>query len=319
MEFKQNILSTLNYQLGRILHLFQEQIDNNYYKYNFIFNDDEVMFLNMNELKEYITLTPVRNTIFFKGIVQKCMEIINLWNNKIAPAFLGEITDQEINITEDFYCFSIHNDHWTNYHHSKSFIEKFRNNFKNNYTRLSCHQIAIRCQSIINCITFAFDEIKEYVNHHKINDNYNPRKLEPILTKKDIITERNNLIPKVSIEDVYDYFKILVTAKNRNDEHYLTENQLVTFIKASFIDLEPSKQYFNGKPNYKKDIRSLFYRFYDQCSVYEYKTTHKKRKYFDIMFKAFHGFDEVKDHSEWNKTNQKLIGKKITNKPKNYS
>ena len=57
----------------------------------------------------------------------------------------------------------------------------------------------------------------------------------------------------------------------------------------------------------------------DQCSVYEYKTTHKKRKYFDIMFKAFHGFDEVKDHSEWNKTNQKLIGKKITNKPKNYS
>lgn len=137
------------------------------------------------------------------------------------------------------------------------------------------------------------------------------------LTKDKLLKEQNHLIPKVSIEDVYNYFEILTTSTNREGKYYLTEKQLLTFIKGTFIDLKPIQQHLNGVPNSKKDIRSLFFRFYVQCSNLEYNTTHKKQKYFDIMFEAFGThFEKRKDFEAWNKTNQKIIGKEIPKKPK---
>jgi uncharacterized ubiquitin-like protein YukD len=138
------------------------------------------------------------------------------------------------------------------------------------------------------------------------------------LTKEQLLGEKNNLINGgVSIEDVFNYFEILITSRNRRGEFYLTEKQLLIFIKTTFIDLKPVLQHFNGRPNFKKDIRSLFFRFYEQCSVHEYNATGKKKKYSNLMFNAFSGFDAVKDFKEWNKINTNLIGKKITNRPKN--
>ncbi len=162
------------------------------------------------------------------------------------------------------------------------------------------------------------DEINLIVN---IGDIVKTEKQEPqhetVINKEEILNGINNLISNVNIEDVYDYFEILTKSTNKNNEYYLTEKQLLNFIKATFIDLKPIPQEFCGKPNNKKDVRSLFFRFYEQCSIYDYKAKHKKEKYFNIMFETFgYFFDKAKDFDEWNKTNQKIIGKKITNKPK---
>ena len=126
------------------------------------------------------------------------------------------------------------------------------------------------------------------------------------ITKEQILNEDNKLIPNVDINEVYNYFEILTKSKNKYDKNYLTQKQLLTFIKATFIDLEPIPNEFNGEPNSKKDVRSLFFRFYEQCSRPDYKAKHKKQKYFNIMFETFgYFFDETKDFNEWNKTKQR--------------
>ena len=125
------------------------------------------------------------------------------------------------------------------------------------------------------------------------------------ISRKDLLKEDNNLIPKVRIEEVFNYFNILTTTANKAGYHYLTDEQLITFVKATFIDRSPKKQNFNCTLNSKKDIRSLFYRFYKKCTIIENKQTSLKTKYFKIMNDAFNGFTQA-DFDSWNKTNNNI-------------
>src|SRR5690606_40488951 len=65
------------------------------------------------------------------------------------------------------------------------------------------------------------------------------------LNKEELFNEQNNLIADVSIEIVYNYFKVLIEVPNRKGEFYLSEQKLLLFIKSTFIDLAPEKQNFN--------------------------------------------------------------------------
>lgn len=123
--------------------------------------------------------------------------------------------------------------------------------------------------------------------------------------KENLFQFENKLIPKISIEKVYNYFEILTTATNKDKIVYLTESQLVTFIKSTFIDLKPVKQDFNCIVYSKKDVRSVFYRFFTNNSKYENKLTGLKQKYFDILNNSFTGFNEA-DLKEFNKTNSAI-------------
>ncbi|WP_299104314.1 hypothetical protein [uncultured Tenacibaculum sp.] len=135
-----------------------------------------------------------------------------------------------------------------------------------------------------------FNNLKKFIENviepNELNNQENP------LTIQKILQEQNNLIPNISINDVYSHFKVLTSQTNKNNEFYLTEKQLLTFIKSTFIDLNPIKQDFNCKGFLKKRVRKVFYDFYFNNKNKERNHTKLKRKYFNIMNDAFNGFNE---------------------------
>ncbi|OFX55461.1 MAG: hypothetical protein A2046_12335 [Bacteroidetes bacterium GWA2_30_7] len=121
------------------------------------------------------------------------------------------------------------------------------------------------------------------------------------LKLSDILENQNNLIPKVSINDVYCHFKVLTEETNKFGEFYLTNEQLLIFIKSTFIDKIPIKQELNCKSFNKKYIRKIFYQFYQNCKNKETNLTKLKRKYFSILDESLVGFNEI-DYNDFNKT-----------------
>jgi hypothetical protein len=115
---------------------------------------------------------------------------------------------------------------------------------------------------------------------------------ETKITKEQLLKEQNNLIPKVSIDEVFNHFEVLTKQTNKNDEFYLTNEQLLIFIKSTFVDKKPIKQDFNCKGIKKKIIRKVFYDFYFGKKNKETNQTRLKRKYFNIMNDAFNGFNK---------------------------
>ena len=144
-----------------------------------------------------------------------------------------------------------------------------------------------------------------FKDFHKCNDE--SQESQSIITKEQVFKERNNLIPDVLINNVYDFFKVLIDKPNRKGEFYLSEQKLLIFIKATFIDKKPIKQNFDVAFSKDKiDVRSVFKRFQDYCYDLEYNKTYVKDKYFKIMFESFEGFSQTTDFSKWHKTNNKL-------------
>lgn len=132
-----------------------------------------------------------------------------------------------------------------------------------------------------------------------------------VLEKDVILKMDNNLIPRLKIEYVYDFFSVL-TKPNTNGDPYLSEQKLLTFIESTFVNDDPIQQSFDVSLNKeKKNIRTVFKRFQDNCSEYEKNQKHLKQKYFDIMYKGFKGFSKVQDYKRWCETNPdiKTIGK----------
>ena len=133
------------------------------------------------------------------------------------------------------------------------------------------------------------------------------------LKKDDILKMQNNLIPRVSLQYVYDFFSVLIEP-NKKGTFYLNEQKLLIFIESTFINRDPTLQSFNVSfSKDKKDVKSVFRRFYENCFDLEYDKKNLSRKYFDIMNKAFRGFSVDKDLSKWHETNSVIPTK---NKPK---
>jgi hypothetical protein len=126
------------------------------------------------------------------------------------------------------------------------------------------------------------------------------------LKKEDILKMQNNLIPKISLEYVYDFFKVLIEP-NKKGAFYLDEQKLLIFIESTFVNKKPIQQSFNIPfSNDKKDVRSVFRKFYDNCYDLEYDKKNVNRKYFDIMNNAFTGFCVDKDLPKWHQTNNNI-------------
>ena len=133
------------------------------------------------------------------------------------------------------------------------------------------------------------------------------------LNKDDILKMQNNLIPRVSLQYVYDFFSVLIEP-NKKGTFYLNEQKLLIFIESTFVNDDPVLQSFNVSfSKDKKDVKSVFRRFYENCFDLEYDKKNLSRKYFDIMNKAFKGFSVDKDLSKWHETNSIIPTK---NKPK---
>ena len=120
------------------------------------------------------------------------------------------------------------------------------------------------------------------------------------ISKEKLFKEQNKLIPKVNIDEVFNHFETLTKTTNKNDEFYLTNEKLLIFINATFIECKPIKQNFNCEGFVKKNIRKVFYDFYFKNKNKERNHTKIKRKYFNIMNDAFNGFNE-NDYTDFSK------------------
>lgn len=132
------------------------------------------------------------------------------------------------------------------------------------------------------------------------NDKNQESQSERKISKEQLLNEQNNLTSNISIEKVYNHFNKLTKTTNKKNEFYLKEQQLLIFIKATFIDLKPIKQEFNSKGFVKKDVRKIFYDFYFINKNKEKNHTSLKRKYFNIMNDAFKGFNKT-DYTDFAK------------------
>ncbi|WP_282113037.1 hypothetical protein [Maribacter stanieri] len=159
-----------------------------------------------------------------------------------------------------------------------------------------------------------FDFVKPQIKFLKSQLKYFYKKLltEPLkeskrkIDREALFKSNNNLIPKVSIEQVYYFFKVLTLTTNANDEFYLTEEKLLIFIESTFVKLRPIKQEFNTRLSRDKiNVRSVFQFFLIECSKFENNNKNLKKKYFDIMNNGFEGFNKT-DFAKFHKTNNRI-------------
>lgn len=111
------------------------------------------------------------------------------------------------------------------------------------------------------------------------------------LSFDELLKEQNTLTTNLSIEDVYNHFKVLTETTNKHNKFYLTNQQLLVFIHSTFVIGKPKKQEFS-RPFVKKEIRKIFYNFYQKNASKDFYEKNLKRKYFKILDDSFGGFNE---------------------------
>ncbi|MFI2744188.1 hypothetical protein ACG2LH_15750 [Zhouia sp. PK063] len=196
-----------------------------------------------------------------------------------------------------------------------------------NYTKRDLKQLILRkllhpdYNSLVDELEIQIDLIKENVVLDNIGfksslitskeDTTEPKKLKSefdnMLTKEELFKMDNKLIKGLSISEVFEHFEILTVYKNKDGKTYLTEDQLLKFIEHTFVNGDPIQQEFNCDIHRAKtDIRSVFYRFYKTQNKLEKNHKGLKRKYFDILYKSFSGFDNTIDFKAFHRFNKTI-------------
>lgn len=127
-----------------------------------------------------------------------------------------------------------------------------------------------------------------------------PVKVQPEISKEEILKSQNNLIPGVDMNSVYDHFEVLITEPNSQGNYHLKTEQLNQFLYNTFCLCTPSQQ----TPNHiatKKEFRKVFFEFYQTFKNKELNEKRLKRKYFKILSESFEGFNE-NDYNDFHKT-----------------
>ncbi len=239
---------------------------------------------------------------FIKYYAQSYLDIIlerdeireNLRGNseKFVKTRLNKIKDFE-NRAETLWAESkVKLDSYSYNFHSQYYKEIEYLRIKNQYYETHALSDVHSCGSQTLFIYAEHILLKKNLENQALSNNENT--LGPLkpLCFDDIKKSQNLLIPKVSIQNVYDHFKQLTSMTNKMDEFYLTEKQLLIFIDSTFIKKKTIRQNFNCTGIIKKEVRKIFYKFYFDNKNKEGNKTKIKRKYFNIMNDSFNGFNE---------------------------
>lgn len=255
-------VDVLDFQLNKIISTINQDIQNNCYKYNYFINELETTFLDINQLKSYLTKNKITNTNFLKELINKSDTIIGLWNDdlvNIAECSFEQPKTYKRNgygsftTTKDFYCLNILYHKIEILNTEKSRIEFFK---KFDYKLFTVCDIAKRCNTIIDTILTAYPELDEFIDldtkpqidTNTINENLN-------LSNND-----SNIHPEYKPNywniECYELFKYLYDnyyddnkkqkrkltnmwffLKEIKDSKYLfdiTQEQYIEFIKSSY-------------------------------------------------------------------------------------
>jgi hypothetical protein len=118
-----------------------------------------------------------------------------------------------------------------------------------------------------------------------------PKEMEDGIEFEKIIFEisksENKFNKGIPMQVVIDHFKVFITSKNKNDEYYLTGDQLISFLKRCFLkDNNEPVQKINYTSGEKGDVIKRFYQFYDMaCS--QYFVNNPKKPFIDCFLNGF--------------------------------
>jgi hypothetical protein len=148
---------------------------------------------------------------------------------------------------------------------------------------------------------------KSFIDEIKPNSEDATRNPEEL---SNIISLKNNLIPsQKTLEIPYNFFKKLTTEKNKSDEYYLKEDELILFLKRAFNNQkEILEQKINIGTRENKKIHYFFYQFmvWSQNNDYE-DEAQLNTKYIKILTDNFSNFNFDKVDGNFDKKPSKTI------------
>jgi hypothetical protein len=128
-------------------------------------------------------------------------------------------------------------------------------------------------------------------NQTKIKSPDGNDSFEKILS--EMIKSENQFWKGLPMKKVVDHFIIMTTRKNKNGEPYLTNEQLISFLKKGFLnDPAQSKQKINCTASEKGLVIKRFYQLYD-LAVAQYGYPAKKTKFMDLFTNCFDNWDKA--------------------------
>lgn len=155
-----NIITTLNYQLSQIQRLMSFDIHDGLQTVNYFLCEEECTFLDKHSLQDYLTEQKIENFQFLIRINERCIEIINAWNDQIyhlPQRSFKEIFHSKTVIfsTTDFNAIYLKKDKWIFFNTIKG-KKRFTENYEFNSYQIA--HIADRCSLILNWITAAYPQ-----------------------------------------------------------------------------------------------------------------------------------------------------------------
>lgn len=118
-----------------------------------------------------------------------------------------------------------------------------------------------------------------------LKDYFENKEVKPQQENTETILKKvKNNFDSVSIVEVYQYFKKELVDKNRMDEA-----DLIPYLKCAFDDLKPPSTKFTIKKRSQKEIRKIFYNYYETTAG---KPHGKQSEYLGLLKDYFKGFEK---------------------------
>jgi hypothetical protein len=242
-----DIIDKLLQQLNLIKSILDKEVKEQEYCYQYHIFEGKNIFLDISQLRAYLTETEIKNTIFLKKINTLCIQISNIWVNELQMLERKALPNSENKIL-DFHLFIIGKDGVTNNYISSN--ESRIMNMNNLPEFKDINWISKRCDSILEYITDAYPET---IPDNKINsDNI-------LNNDRDIDSETDKLIynPNFINEMCYKLFFYLIDNYEKNGKvkliniFYFLKNHVDKKIFVFAFKQEKYKEFIMNNYNVK--------------------------------------------------------------------
>lgn len=143
-----------------------------------------------------------------------------------------------------------------------------------------------------------FNEIVNRLWEQSISDTkVKPNPDESNIEDEDVPLENKfNTMPMVQVRS---FFMLLVTKKNKDGIHWMTEEDFEIFLKRSFGEIELPKPKINIGKAGKCAIKKLFFLFYEECLIESISENNSKDRFIPLLKNAFENnpFDDLTNNS----------------------
>jgi hypothetical protein len=160
------IISELILQLSRIKSILEEEIKSGQLNYSFKVCENECKFLSIHELREYITITEIKNNLPLKETLNLCNDIDEILN----PDTLSLPQKKTNKHENDFHALYLEKNNIVEY---RSLEEKrhFINSFK--YSEFNMYDLIIFCGNISELLIKSYPNlISEEIQNSKKKNPY---------------------------------------------------------------------------------------------------------------------------------------------------